>query len=351
MLAQVIAIFSQSDKPIRRKFVGTYGFLIGLNIVAWLWAFIAFRLHPVLLGTALLAYGFGLRHAVDADHIAAIDNVTRKLMQDGKRPVTVGLFFSLGHSSVVILVSAVVAIIATAMTGRFAQYKAIGAIVSTSVSTLFLLTVALMNVLILISILKTLRRVRGGGAYVDDDFNALLSKRGLMSRILRRVFRFVSASWHMFPLGFLFGLGFDTSSEISLLGLSADQAAHGLSPWAIMVFPLLFSAGMSLVDTVDGHLMLGAYGWAYLQPLRKIYYNATITLISVAVAIIVGGVEALGLIADRFKPQGQLWDIVGALNENFGTLGYVIIGVFIFSWFVSGYIHRRQTFNTNELKG
>jgi HoxN/HupN/NixA family high-affinity nickel-transporter len=202
-----------------------------------------------VLGTALLAYGFGLRHAVD--------NVTRKLMQDGKRLVTVGLFFSMGHSSVVILASAVVAVVAIAMNGHFAHYKAMGAVVSTSVSTAFLLTIAAMNVFILRSILNAWRRVRNGGAYVDDDFNALLAERGMLSRIFRRLFRFISSSWHMYPLGILFRLGFDTSTEIALLGISGDQAAQGLSPWAIMVFPLLFSAGMSLVDTLDGHLILG----------------------------------------------------------------------------------------------
>ncbi|KAF1061868.1 HoxN/HupN/NixA family nickel/cobalt transporter [Burkholderia gladioli] len=350
MISRFIGIFSQSDETVRRKLLATYVFLIGLNLLAWLWAFMAFRHHPVVLGTALLAYGFGLRHAVDADHIAAIDNVTRKLMQDGQRPVTVGLFFSLGHASVVILASAAVAVVATALNGRFAHYKAVGSIVSTSVSTGFLLAIAAMNLIILRSIVKTWIRVRNGGAYHDDDFNALLAERGFFSRMFRRVFRVIGASWHMYPLGFLFGLGFDTSTEIALLGISGNQAAQRLSPWAIMVFPILFSAGMSLIDTLDGHLMLGAYGWAYMKPLRKIYYNMTITLISVIAAVVVGGVEALGLVANHAKVSGAFWDAIGALNDNFGTLGYAIIGIFILSWAVSALIYRRQSFDTIEVR-
>src|SRR5471032_2214285 len=206
-----------------------------------------------------------------------------------------------------------------------------------------------MNLVILRAIYKAWRHVKSGGAYVEEDFDMLLAYRGFLSRFFKPLFRLITRSWHMYPLGFLFGLGFDTASEIALMGISASQASQGLSPWSIMVFPLLFSAGMSLVDTLDGHLMLGAYGWAYLKPIRKIYYNMTITLVSVVVAIVIGGIEALGLLADQLKLQGPVWDAIGTLNDNFGTLGFVIIGIFAFSWIVSVLIYRAKRFDELEV--
>jgi len=349
MISQLVQIFSDSSTKVRSKLFGIYGVLIAINVLAWIWAVVAFRDHPVLLGTALLAYGFGLRHAVDADHIAAIDNVTRKLMQEKKRPVAVGFFFSLGHSTVVVLASVAVAITASAMQSRFDHYKEIGGIVGTLVSALFLFAIALMNLIILRSIYRAWRNVRNGGIYKDDDFDLLLADRGFLARIFRPLFRVITRSWHMYPLGFLFGLGFDTATEIGLLGIAATQASRGLSPWAIMVFPVLFSAGMSLIDTLDGHLMLGAYGWAYLKPIRKIYYNMTITLVSVIVAVVIGGIEALGLLADQLKLQGPVWDAIGTLNDNFGTLGYIIIAIFVVSWIASVLIYRAKRFDELEV--
>lgn len=349
LITRLVQIFNDSGAKVRSKLFGIYGLLIAINVLAWVWALVAFRHHPVLLGTALLAYGFGLRHAVDADHIAAIDNVTRKLMQEKKRPVTVGFFFSLGHSTVVVLASVGVAVATSAMQGRFDHYKEIGGVVGTLVSALFLFAIALMNLIILRSIYKAWRNIRNGGAYVDDDFDLLLADRGFLARLFRPLFRMITRSWQMYPLGFLFGLGFDTATEIGLLGIAATQASQGLSPWAIMVFPVLFSAGMSLIDTLDGHLMLGAYGWAYLKPIRKIYYNMTITLVSVIVAIVIGGIEALGLLADQLKLQGPVWDAIGTLNDNFGTLGFVIIGIFAFSWIVSVVIYRAKRFDELEV--
>jgi high-affinity nickel-transport protein len=340
MIQQLIKIFNESNKEVRSKLFGIYSVLIVINALAWAWAFSAFHNYPILLGTALLAYSFGLRHAVDADHIAAIDNVTRKLMQQKKRPVTVGLFFSLGHSSVVIIASALVAIAAIAMKSHFNEIKQIGAVISTTISACFLLLIALMNTVIFCSIWKAWKRVKAGAVYIDDDFDMLLAQRGFFARIFRPLFRVISHSWHMYPLGFLFGLGFDTATEVSLMGISATQAAQGMSPWNIMIFPLLFSAGMSLVDTIDGHLMLGAYGWAYMKPIRKIYYNMSITLISIFVAVLVGGVEALGLLASRLGLSGSFWDFISMLNDNFGTLGYFIIIVFVVSWLISVFIYK-----------
>jgi high-affinity nickel-transport protein len=317
---------------LRSRIIGIFGGLIAFNIAAWTWALIAFQPYPILLGTALLAYGFGLRHAVDADHIAAIDNVTRKLMQDGKRPVAVGLFFSLGHSTVVVLASIVLAGAAAAFKAHVDALHDIGGVIGTLVSSLFLLAIAAMNIVILIRIWGVFRRVRSGASYVDEDLNVLLAGRGLLARLFRPMFRMIHRSWHMYPLGFLFGLGFDTATEIGLLGISAAQAAQGLPIWTILVFPMLFAAGMTLVDTADSILMLGAYGWAFIKPVRKLYYNLTITLFSVVVAIVVGGIEALGLAARQLELQGEFWNLINGLNDHFGAIGYLIIALFIASW-------------------
>ena len=335
---------------LRRRVIGIYGVLAFFNIGAWIWAFIAFHGHPLLLSTGLLAYGFGLRHAVDADHIAAIDNVTRKLMQDGQRPVSIGFFFALGHSVVVLLVAAAVAATAAALESRFESWKDVGGIVSTSVSAIFLFLIAGMNIIILRGVWHAFSNVRRGRAYNNDDLDLLLNNRGLLARLFRPMFRLVSNPIWMLPLGFLFGLGFDTATEVSLLGISASQAAQGMSIWSILVFPVLFAAGMSLVDTTDGILMLGAYDWAFVRPIRKLYYNLTITLVSVLVAVLIGGIEALGLFAGRFQLKGGFWDVINLLNDNFNNLGFIIIGVFILSWLASLIIYRIKRYDQLEAK-
>jgi high-affinity nickel-transport protein len=217
------------------------------------------------------------------------------------------------------------------------------------VSTLFLFAIALVNMTVLRSVYLAFRRVRRGERYVEEDFDLLLGSRGFLSRLFRPMFSLIRQSWHMYPLGILFGLGFDTATEIGLLGISASEAARGLSLWSILVFPALFAAGMSLIDTTDNVLMLGAYGWAFVKPIRKIYYNMTITFISVVVAVMVGGIEALGLIADQFHFHGSFWAFVGTLNENFGTLGYVIVGLFALSWIVSIWFYRWRRFDELEV--
>lgn len=329
----------------RRKIVAIVASLVAANVVAWLWAFAAFHDSPVLLGTALLAYSFGLRHAVDADHIAAIDNVTRKLMQEGQRPATVGLAFSLGHSTVVVLASILVAIGASWLQNDIEGFRVIG----TSVSALFLFAIAITNLVILVSVYRTFTHVKNGGRFVEDDLDILLSQRGFLGRIFRPLFRFIRASWQMYPLGFLFGLGFDTATEIGLLGISAAQAADGLSVSALLIFPTLFTVGMALVDTLDSVLMLGAYGWAFVKPIRKLYYNLTITAVSVLVALLIGSVEALGLIAERLALHGMFWDWILMLNDQLGPLGYVIVGLFVASWLVSIAIYRLKGYDRLEL--
>jgi nickel/cobalt transporter (NiCoT) family protein len=334
----------------RRRVVAIYVVLLLMNVSAWVWALIAFRHYPVLLGTAFLAYSFGLRHAVDADHIAAIDNVTRKLMQEGKRPVAVGFMFSLGHSTIVVLGSIALSATALSLQHRLNAAKHIGGVVGTLVSTLFLFGIAIVNMTVLRSVYLAFRRVRRGERYVEEDFDLLLGSRGFLSRLFRPMFALIRQSWHMYPLGILFGLGFDTATEIGVLGLSASEAARGLSLWSVLVFPALFAAGMSLVDTTDNVLMLGAYGWAFVKPIRKIYYNMTITLISVVVAVMVGGIEALGLVADQFHFHGTFWDLIGTLNENFGTLGYAIIGLFALSWIASIWFYKWRRFDELEVR-
>ena len=253
MITQLLEIVSDSSTKVRSKLFGIYGVLIAINVLAWIWAVVAFRDHPVLLGTALLAYGFGLRHAVDADHIAAIDNVTRKLMQEKQAPRRRGLllFARSLHCRRACLcrrrhggIRDEIAFRPIPGNRRDRGNAGIRAIPVCD---------RLMNLIILTSIYRAWRHVRSGGKYVEDDFDMLLANRGFFARLFRPLFRMITRSWHMYPLGFLFGLGFDTATEIGLLGIAATQASRGLSPWAIMVFPVLFSAGMSLIDTLDGH--------------------------------------------------------------------------------------------------
>ena len=324
--------------------------LLGIaNLAVWAWAMVSFRHFPLLLGTSLLAYSFGLRHAVDADHIAAIDNVTRKLMQEGKRPIAAGFFFSLGHSTIVVLASAAIAAGAMALKRDFGPLHHLGSIIGTLISALFLLLIALLNLIVLIGVYKTFRRVKSGGLYVEEDLNTLLAKSGFLARIFRPVFKLVSRSWHMYPLGLLFGLGFDTATEVGLLGISAAEASKGLPIWSILIFSALFTAGMSLIDTADGILMLGAYGWAFVKPIRKLFYNMTITAVSVIVAVLVGGIEALGLIGDSFNLSGPFWGWMDGLNNHFGAIGFAIIGVFVMSWVVSLMIYRVKRYDEIEV--
>ncbi|MDE2238619.1 MAG: HoxN/HupN/NixA family nickel/cobalt transporter [Rhodospirillales bacterium] len=339
----------KGDARLRAKIIFIYLFLAALNIGAWAWALICFHNQPVMLGTSLLAYTFGLRHAVDADHIAAIDNVTRKLMQEGKRPVSVGFFFSIGHSLVLLIGVVVIALAAMTLTDKFNHYNNVANICGTLVSTGFLLLIAAMNLMIAVSVYRSFNHVRRGGAYVDEDFDLLLNKRGVLARLFRPLFRLVHESWHMAPLGFLFGLGFDTATEVTLLGIASTQAGHGMGLWPILAFPLLFAAGMSFIDTTDGIMMLGAYNWAFVKPVRKLYYNLTITIVSAMVALVVGGIEGLGLIANEFGLQGRFWGGIGALNNHFGALGYIIIGIFAASWLVSVLIYKFRRYDDMEI--
>ncbi len=345
MLGFLKAVVDDNAAEQRLKIVAIYAFLLVANALIWTWAIIALAGMPTLLGTAFLAYVLGPRHAVDADHIAAIDNVVRKLMQEGKRPVSAGLFFSLGHSLVVAIAVAVIAATAFVLQGKLRAFRAFGELIGTGTSAFFLLAIAVINLFILRGAWHNFRRARCGEAVADHELDQLLSGRGVLARIFRPLFRMVSRSWQMFPIGFLFGLGFDTATEISLFTVAASEASGGMSFGAVMVFPALFAAGMTLADTTDSVLMVGAYGWAFLNPIRKIWYNLTITAISVLVALLIGGIEALGLIADKLGLAGGFWGEIGALNDGLANFGYLIIGIFVASWLLSYAIYRWQGFD------
>ncbi len=317
------------------------GGLLAGNGLAWLWAGLAFHGEPVLLGAAVLAYTLGLRHAMDADHLAAIDNVTRKLMQDGQRPLAVGLWFSLGHSTIVVLAAAAVALAAGAFQHQLAGWQRVGGITGATVSALFLFAIAIANLFILRSTWAAFRRARRGQAPGPDLLAQLSVGPGLRARLCRPLFRLIANSRRMYWLGLLFGLGFDTASEIALLAISAAEAAKGLPFGSILAFAALFTAGMALVDTADGILMLGAYAWAFTRPIRKLYYNLTVTAISVLVAVAVGGIEVLGMWAGAVAPgQGGAWGWIAAVNQHFTALGVAIVAIFVVSWLVSAAIYR-----------
>ncbi len=349
-VASLASIFSDRPRSLRATALGLALVIGAANLLAWFWALIAFHDYPVLLGTAFLAYGFGLRHAVDADHIAAIDNATRKLMQEGKRPAALGFYFALGHSTVVVVASIAVAATAGWLRQDFPRLQEVGGLVGTGISALFLLAVAVVNLFIFIAVWKSFHRVRAGEKLGEGELDTMLAGQGFLARLVRPLFRLVTRSWHMFAVGLLFGLGFDTATEIGLLGIAASEAAHGLSLWATLVFPALFTAGMCLIDAADSVLMVGAYGWALAKPVRKLYYNLTITFASVVVALLIGGVELLGLAIERLGLTGPFWDAIAALNDNFGSIGYVVLAIFIVSWLGSMAIYHLKGYGALDIE-
>jgi nickel/cobalt transporter (NiCoT) family protein len=288
------------------------------------------------VGIGLTAYTLGLRHAFDADHIAAIDNTTRKLMNDGQRPLGVGFFFSLGHSSVVFGLALLIAVGLKAIIGPVKNGSSAlhhyASLIGTGVSGAFLCMIAVINVVILVSILGMFARMRRG-QYDEDELEAQLNNRGLLNRVLGRFTKSITASWHMYPVGLLFGLGFDTATEVALLVLAGTSAAAGLPWYAILCLPVLFTAGMCLLDTIDGSFMNFAYGWAFSNPVRKVYYNITITGLSVVVALLIGSVELLGLLADQLGWTGRLWSWLGGIDLN--AIGFLIVGLFVVTWTVA----------------
>jgi high-affinity nickel-transport protein len=289
--------------------------------------------HPALVGLGLAAYLFGLRHAFDADHIAAIDDTVRFLLQKGKRPLGVGLFFSLGHSTVVLCLAVAIVIAATATKAELPALSNLGGIIGPTVSGVFLWVIGILNLLVLLDIFKVWRRA-DDAKHSHFHVEELLSKRGLVSRLLGGRFQqMIGSSWQMYPLGMLFGLGFDTASEISLLAMTAGASAGNLPALAVLAMPILFAAGMTAIDTTDGVLMVKAYDWAFVNPARKIFYNLTITSLSVGVALIIGTIELFQVLISTMHLEGRLFDFVGGLD--FASVGYVIVGIFVAAWVAS----------------
>jgi len=307
------------------------------------------------LGIGITAYTLGLRHAFDADHIAAIDNTTRKLMAEGKRPLSVGFFFSLGHSTIVFMLAFLFAVGIKALGGQVendgSTLHSVTGLIGTGVSGTFLYVIAFLNLLILLSVIKVFRRMREGD-FSEEELDAELNSRGLMSRFYGRFTRAVKEPWQMYPLGVLFGLGFDTASEVALLFLAAGAAFSGLPFYAILCLPILFAAGMSLLDTIDGAFMNFAYGWAFSKPVRKVYYNITITGLSVAVAFLIGTVELMSIAADKLSLSGGVWNLVSTLDLN--LVGYFIVGLFVVTWAIAlavwrfGRIEEKWSVNVQE---
>ncbi|KAI7867009.1 high-affinity nickel-transport protein-domain-containing protein [Spinellus fusiger] len=342
--------FGPDPHRARLKVLCMLAFLCTVNSVIWVVAAIVYRNYPHMLGTGALAYTLGLRHAMDADHISAIDNVTRKLLNDNQHSVSVGLFFSLGHSTIVFITCVIVAATANAVSQGIDNFSEIGGVVGTSVSIAFLVLIATLNVIVLVGVIKTLRCIRREGVYTEMDMEEILSQQGLLGRFFRPVFRFINASWKMYPLGLLFGLGFDTSTEITLLGITAIQGANGMSLWLIVLLPLLFAAGMSLIDSLDGMLMLFTYTWAYVNPVRKMYYNLVITSISVVVACLVALIEFFSLLGDQLHLDNGWWRFWGTLSDSFEWIGIVIVGSFIVTWIVSAIVYRLLGYKDLELE-
>ena len=331
------------------------GAIVALHLFGWvtLAAFVAPHHFSVGgkalgLGVGLTAYTLGLRHAFDADHISAIDNTTRKLISDGQRPMSVGFFFSLGHSTLVFALALLLSVGAKAIIGPVMEDASAvhhyAGLIGTSISGVFLYLIAIINIVILAGILKVFRDMRSG-AYDEAELEAQLNKRGLMNRFLGRITKSITKPWQMFPVGVLFGLGFETATEVALLMLAGTSAAAGLPWYAILCLPVLFAAGMSLLDTIDGSFMNFAYGWAFSKPVRKVYYNITITALSVAVALIIGTIELLGLLTNQLGWAGGIWHRIGAVDLN--ILGYVIVGLFVLTWVASLLIWRYARIEDN----
>ena len=331
--------FTRDEVP---RLLAMAGFIAAMHVIGW-GLFTHYDSIPsihgltgadgtlVYAGAGVLAYTLGLRHAFDADHIAAIDDTTRFLLQKGKRPLAVGLFFSLGHSTVVFVFVAAIAFVASQATAFQDAFAGVGGIIGTLVSGTFLYLIAALNIAVLAGIVGVWRRAKRGDV-TEAGLDELLAKRGLMNRLFRgRYDKMINHSWQMYPLGLLFGLGFDTATQVGLLAIAGTTAiAGGLPPMAIIALPVLFAAGMTTMDTIDGIFMSKAYGWAFVTPVRKIYYNMTMTGLSVFVALVIGTVQLLTLLAEQFELTGGLWDALAVIDLNLA--GQLVVGTFFVVW-------------------
>jgi high-affinity nickel-transport protein len=341
-----LAEYAYVARPVARRSVGSffspaewvrlsvlYGVIGVLHLTGWGLYLHYARGYPQLVGLGFVAYMFGLRHAFDADHIAAVDDTVRFMLQKDKRPLAVGFFFSLGHSTVVLALSIGIAFAAATVKTGLPQLKSMGAVIGTSVSGAFLWVIGILNLLVLLDILQVWRSAKSG-THSHAHLEAMLQKRGFLNRLFGgRLQRLMNHSWQMYPLGVLFGLGFDTASEVGLLAMTAGASAGNLPLPAILCLPILFASGMTVMDTTDGVLMSKAYDWAFLNPLRKIFYNITTTGLSVAVALLVGTIELLQVLVGVLGLHGRFFDFIAGLD--FGILGYLIVGMFLLAWGVS----------------
>lgn len=303
-----------------------------LHFVGLLFLFTALHNHPTLLGLGFLAYTLGLRHAFDVDHIAAIDNTVRKLVQQEKNPVGVGFYFSLGHSTVVCIMAVVTALAAQWIEKKIPLLQDIGGVIGTSISGAFLVVIGLFNLFIMINILRVFLDMRKG-SFDSNQMENLLHARGFVSRFIKPLLNFVTKSWHVYPIGFLFGLGFDTASEVALMAISAGAAKSTIPITGILSLPILFAAGMSLLDTADGVFMTNAYRWAFMTPLRKVYYNLTVTGLAVVAALLIGVIELFQVLIPEIGLTNGFWKWLQDLN--LGSLGYLLVGLFVIAWVLS----------------
>jgi len=343
-LAAVRSWRTTSMTSVSWRLSGLFGSVALLHLLGWgIMVVLVAPRYPLMLGLGGLAYIYGLRHAFDADHISAIDNTTRKLLQEGKKPLGVGLFFSLGHSTVVLLIAVALGIatqfVQTSVVNENGQLKSVEKLIGTGVSGAFLLLIGILNLIILIDIIKLFRRMKAGD-YDRQSLEHQLVAGGVLTRLFGRLFRLIGHSWQMYLVGFLFGLGFDTASEISLLAISAGAAAQHLPLYALISLPLIFAAGMSLMDTADGAFMSRAYSWAFSNPVRKVFYNLTMTALSVFVALFIGLIEVAQIMARMLNFRGAAWDALE--NLNFGIIGGIIVAAFIVSWAGAFLIYRSQ---------
>ncbi|WP_028552738.1 HoxN/HupN/NixA family nickel/cobalt transporter [Paenibacillus sp. UNC451MF] len=316
----------------KKDWGGYFFVVIALHVLGIIGLITAARGDASFWSLGLLAYTFGLRHAFDVDHIAAIDNTVRKLIQQKRNPLGVGFYFSLGHSSVVFLMVLTIALSMKWIQEAMPQMQEIGGLIGTTVSGAFLVLIGIINLVILIQLFQVFRKIRQG-RFLDEQLEEILDSRGFFSRLLKPMFRFISRGWHVYPLGFLFGLGFDTATEIGLLAISATAAKTSVPVFGIISLPLLFAAGMSLMDTADGMFMTKAYRWAFTTPLRKLYYNVTVTTVSVIAALIIGMVELVQVLTDKLNLQAPIFVWINELD--FGDLGYLLVALFILAWLIS----------------
>ncbi len=324
------------------KLVIIYGIIIAATLLGFaLSSFIGQR-YIVLAGLGIVAYVFGLRHGVDADHIAAIDNTTRKLMHDGKNPISVGTWFSLGHSTIVMVMIVALILATRLVSGSIPALQNAGSIIGTAVSGGFLWVIGLINVAVVFDLYRAFKQTQSKGR--DADIDGLLENRGFLSRYLGGLFKTINEPWQMYPVGVLFGLGFDTATEVGLMAISVGVGVTSAVPlWMPLILPLMFTCGMVLVDTTDGVMMNLAYGWAFIKPIRKIYYNLTITIISILVALAVGTIELLQVFASELGLGGVFWGWFATLD--FETLGYWVIGLFVFSWVIAMAVYKYKGFD------